>query len=128
MSKSLEVFAGNENAHTREVFIRKDGNMRIVFHPNQRKSISKFVVMDVTADQPGYRVEPARLLPRIAFLILRRLFGRAGKVAQWTRTWRCWWQLKNQDGSPIREFRLTRSHNQAVAWEITRLGRQFSEV
>lgn len=29
---------------------------------------------------------------RCAFRLLRRLFGEDGRVAAWTRTWRCRWQ------------------------------------
>ena len=42
----------------------------------------------------GGHVVPAGLLRRVAFRLLRRVFGNRGRAAAWTRTWSGPWLLK----------------------------------
>ncbi|MEM3426669.1 MAG: hypothetical protein QW212_00210 [Nitrososphaerales archaeon] len=39
------------------------------------------------------RIVPENIFLRIFFLLLRRVFGDEGKVADWTRRWSCRWVL-----------------------------------
>lgn len=36
---------------------------------------------------------PKPLLLKVLFLFLRKLFGDEGKIAEWTRSWNCEWEL-----------------------------------
>jgi hypothetical protein len=51
----------------------------------------------------------------LAFWILRKLFGERGRVAAWTRTWRCAWLVK-----VIRcgEWSVFHLRSDAVKWEL----------
>ena len=51
-----------------------------------------------TAVRRGSHVLPQRPFKRLAFRLLRRLFGESGRLADWTRTWKGPWQI---DLSPV---------------------------
>lgn len=58
--------------------------------------------------------EPARSL----FKLLRLIFGDRGKVAAWTRTWRCWWKVTIISTG---RWNIFRDRADAVKWEIERV-------
>jgi hypothetical protein len=39
-------------------------------------------------------IVPANQLKRVAFRLLRRVFGEEGRVADWTRSWLCRWHAE----------------------------------
>ncbi len=66
-------------------------------------------------------VEPAPLYERLAFHLLRAVFGDKGKVSDWTRTWRTLWRVNTKPvGGPI----LTWGHIYPAALNCSTLGRQ----
>lgn len=47
-------------------------------------------------------VEPAAFFLRVAFHILRKVFGEHGRVAEWTRGWKVLWRVNTAPvGGPI---------------------------
>src|SRR5689334_22633966 len=59
-------------------------------------------------------IYPELLLHYAAFWLLRALFGENGRVAAWTRTWRCnWVGVINATGQTMRH----RSRRIIVDWE-----------
>lgn len=68
-------------------------------------------------------IEPCQFALRAVFHLLRWVFGDEGRVAQWTRTWRCLWRVNfrpirgpihscNGDGDRFL------SHTKAVEFEL----------
>ncbi len=57
---------------------------------------------------------PQKPMLRAAFRILRAVFGDDGRVAAWTRGWRCVWEVWIVDGPVIGPYR---SHESAVFGE-----------
>jgi hypothetical protein len=65
-------------------------------------------------------VEPAPFWERQAFRLLRTLFPDTGRVAAWTRTWRCLWRVNTSPvGGPI-----LRGYDYAGSWVLTWENRQ----
>ena len=62
-------------------------------------------------------VEPLGPVRRLAFRALRRIFGGEGRVAEWTRRWRCRWcvDLAPSGGPVLTPFD---SRDAAIAAEI----------
>jgi hypothetical protein len=50
--------------------------------------------MDVREVKRVSYIYPACLWLRIVFILLRKLFGDSGRVAEWTRRWRCLWEVR----------------------------------
>lgn len=73
-------------------------------------------------------VEPVNLSLRRCFRLLRFCFGDYGRVADWTRTWECFWRVDfSPSGGVVHtvdaEGRPFRSHAAAVLFE-----RPFAEA
>lgn len=61
-------------------------------------------------------IEPAQRLRRMAFHALRALFREEGRVAEWTRGWRCRWRVDlRPSGGPVAGSFLFRDN--ALAFE-----------
>lgn len=79
--------------HPLIVQIRPTGKTTLVFHPD--KQAAEAALFDrlgaIIQERRGGHVYPARRAPRLAFRALRRLFGGRGRIADWTRSWRCRW-------------------------------------
>ncbi len=50
------------------------------------------------------RILPANPILRFVFNKLRKWFGDKGRVAEWTRHWRCWWDVHIIDGPVLGPF------------------------
>jgi len=82
--------------HPLVIQIRPDGEVTVVYHPDKQR-----VEVDVVTQALGTareerrfgHVVPRSLILRTAFRILRALFGGAGRIADWTRAWHCWWVI-----------------------------------
>lgn len=65
-------------------------------------------------------VEPDFYLLRVLFHWLRKKFGESGKVAGWTRSWKCLWRvnMKPSDGPILPERWVNRQSalNAEVTW------------
>lgn len=72
----------------------------IAIHPGGKvRSLAYHDAPDLTCLGPGRQwrashVEPVWPVKRLLFHALRRLFGEAGLVADWTRRWRGPWQVR----------------------------------
>jgi hypothetical protein len=61
----------------------------------------KFINCDSEIKRASH-IEPYNLVPRIWFHILRTLFGEEGRIADWTRTWQCYWRVNlSPVGGPV---------------------------
>lgn len=87
MSKALRPAIG---------FVIRDGQMDFV----AVDEISPYLrrLRGSTTTRRLSHIEPACWPLRMAFRLLRRLFGDRGRVADWTRRWPCRWRV---DFSPI---------------------------
>lgn len=79
---------------TLRVRVSADGRVRALYNESLEAYAEKLGLKKVRASY----VEPVNLLLRKAFHWLRKRFGDDGRVAAWTRTWPCRWQV---DMSPI---------------------------
>lgn len=59
-------------------------------------------------------IRPVQQPKRAAFIALRWLFGDRGKVAAWTRTWQCRWEVQFIG---MAERCVFKSRTNAVGWE-----------
>ena len=72
-------------------------------------------------------VEPLKLWQAYAFRLLRKVFGDEGRVANWTRDWKCTWAV---DMRPVGQgvfFPFT-SRAAAIEFEIQHLNKTFLGV
>lgn len=62
-------------------------------------------------------VLPVHLVPRLTFCALRKLFGESGRIAAWTRRWKCPWfvDLAPSGGPTLGPFPV---RSEAIAAEI----------
>ena len=66
------------------------------------------------------RIVPENPLLRFLFLFLRKTFGDKGKVANWTRRWKCRWIVQFKDGKVLGPFNERASALQAEIEELSR--------
>jgi len=71
--------------------IRPDGDMLIIKHPNTEFDTGN--IGEGHGWHTGGHVWPQGKALRLAFKVLRFVFGRKGIVAEWTRTWGGPWVL-----------------------------------
>ena len=77
-----------------------DENGDVLFLASRENDI--FLELGEVVTRRASHVEPASRDQRIAFHILRFLFGSQGRVSEWTRTWRCLWRVNTKPvGVPI---------------------------
>lgn len=80
--------------------------------------------LEVTLDGPvtttrASHVEPFRLIPRLAFRLIRRVFGETGAAANWTREWNVLWRVRFPGSSGWAYGPASRSR--CIAWEVETL-------
>jgi hypothetical protein len=78
--------------HDAELTFDDEGNLVVVYHPNDtevQQIVNEFAT--ITADRRVGHVWPAGAPKRLAFRLLRKVFGSKGALADWTRTWRGAW-------------------------------------
>lgn len=63
-------------------------------------------------------ITPLFLPKRAVFRLLRFLFGDAGRVARWTRTWRCVWKARMVRCG---EWSVFLDRPRAIRWELEHL-------
>jgi len=94
--------------------IKADGTMHVVAHAPD--DLASFRGRVAHSARGGY-VWPQRRLKRFAFRLLRKLFGRNGRIAAWTRTWRGpWTVIVAATGQPLPGTFAT--HGDAVDAEV----------
>ena len=80
--------------HSTKLVIQEDGSLLAVFHPNQVGEVGPLETFGtIEEDRRGGHVWPVNPVKRIAFKLLRQVFGSAGQVADWTRAWRGPWSV-----------------------------------
>lgn len=96
------------------IISKKDGSLQWLNPPP-----FKLPVTEVTR-QRFSEILPTDPVRRCAFRILRKLFGEEGKVAAWTRKWRCLWTAKILLGRWRGSEFVTPFRAAAVEWEHER--------
>jgi hypothetical protein len=82
---------------------------------------------EATDHRRASHVYPMSLPLRILFRALRGAFGDESRVAQWTRGWKCFWQVDlSPVGGPTRKGFFRRDH--AISWEVEWLHKNFLNV
>ena len=88
-------------------------------------STSKFLDADLNVKELGVVVKerasyiyPLDMGRRWLFHFFRLLFGDSGKVADWTRRWKCVWICELADGS---DWKVSDSREDLVDWEHKQL-------
>ncbi len=72
------------------ITLKTDGAVGVVYHPDKQAALVETLTAGIgttTEQARGGHVLPQQTLKRQAFRALRRLFGGAGAVADWTRSW-----------------------------------------
>lgn len=70
-------------------------------------------------------VEPWNLMLRLVFRILRKIGGEHSKLANWTRTWPCWWRVNlSPVNGPIIPIEFA-SRATAIEFEVDWLEKNF---
>ena len=101
-----------------EVYIGADGTAECVYDPHLLPLVAK---LGGQVERISH-IEPTGWSQRWLFHRIRGCFGDDGRMAAWTRRWRCLWRVNfaptggdlcfaNRDGKPFR------SHAAAVAYE-----------
>ena len=106
----------------RKVVVGLDGRVRYLAHEELEDLLDG---EGVTLETRVSHIVPESLLLRGEFVLLRAVFGDSGRVASWTRTWRCWWQvdLRPSDGPVVGGFL---SRDSAIEFEEGWLQRRLS--
>ena len=104
----------------------------VTFSIDEETGEMTFLVNDITKDlaaearstRRASNVEPMDLRLRLAFRVLRWALGDDGNIADWTRTWKCSWELDLSpvDGPKIIGFG---SRSDAIEYEILWLEENF---
>jgi len=94
------------------------GNALLVYHPND-DAVDRLAdaLGETVSDKRGAYVYPLKPAKRALFKALRCWFGSKGKIADWTRRWRCWWVVV-LPGEFVRLPIAYTSHAAAVQAEV----------
>lgn len=86
-----------------------------------------FLEMGKAVKRRASHVEPERLAKRIAFRVLRGVFGDHGRVAEWTRNWSGKWRVDTRPTAGVVLPQLFDSRDEAITAEIEFLNKFFLE-
>jgi len=104
--------------HNLAFTIDQDGNIVLVYHPNDdqtRAVISELAT--VVEDRRAGHVWPTSPVLRLAFRAIRAVFGSRGRMADWTRRWRCRWVVVDAETMTLLPG-VYASHDEAVNAEV----------
>jgi hypothetical protein len=73
-------------------------------------------------------VEPLKLWQAYAFRLLRKAFGDEGRVANWTRDWKCQWIVDCRPINGPLHPQVFSNRAEAIEFEILWLNRNFLGV
>jgi hypothetical protein len=62
-------------------------------------------------------IYPQNFMLRQVFLIIRRIFKNNEKIIEWTRNWKCLWQVEILDGKEKTVFKGFQNRKDAVKFE-----------
>jgi len=121
-AKELKKKYENQS-HVVTITIEENGDQTFL----NTKGSDIFLEIGQTKTQRASHVEPDALLPRLAFHLLRGLFGDKGRVAEWTRNWQILWRVNTKPvGGPILERRFW-NRQFAIEHEVEFLDQFFFE-
>jgi len=60
-------------------------------------------------------IRPEKFWKKAAFIFLRKSFGDTGRIAGWTRTWKCEWRATIISTGQTEVFD---TRDEAIAWEL----------
>lgn len=106
--------------HPLVIDVTPSGGTTLVYHPDKQATDAEALsaaLGSVQDDRRGGHVYPLWPDRRMAFRFLRWLFGSKGRVADWTRTWRCLWVVRLADTGQMLPG-LHCSHTAAVEAEV----------
>jgi len=102
------------------ITLKTDGTAAVVYHPTQQADVADQLTEALgrtVEDRRGGYVYPARPVRLAAFKALRRIFGSAGAVADWTRRWGGdWIVIRADNGKQLPG--VFHSHAKAVEAEV----------
>lgn len=98
-----------------KVFVTKAGEIHCVEH----ESFPLTGIGEVQRRRASY-VWPVHPVKRIAFVLLRLLFGERSRIATWCRSWYGPWQVRFADNPTVVVF-TAQSRRVCIAWEIQQL-------
>lgn len=78
-----------------------------------------------TSKRRASHVLPEHPGKQIAFVILRKLFGETGRIADWCRRWRGPWEVRFAKTPHRVEFRHP-SRRVCIHWEVQQLNKGFA--
>lgn len=94
--------------------IKRDGTLEFLGAPPPR------LALPGATKQRFSEIVPVHPVLLVAFRVLRWMFGEEGRVSDWTRTWKCWWEATILIG-PVRgrKARQWGKHGRAhlIEWE-----------
>ena len=102
--------------------IDTEGNLKCLHTP-----VTKAMFPEPASILRASHVEPVSLSLKIAFKALRIALGDEGKVAEWTRTWDCHWEVNLHPvmGPYVGPFA---TRQDAIDFEINWLNKNFLAV
>lgn len=103
------------------LFIAPDGTVSAV-SDETAEAIAR--TLGRTSKRRASHVLPEHPGKQIAFVILRKLFGETGRVADWCRSWRGPWEVYWK-GERTPAFRHP-SRRVCLAWEVKQLNQRFA--
>lgn len=107
-------------SHPLIIKIATTGATTLIYHPEQQAAPAQALAAGLgqtALDRRGAYVYPQNRQLRSLFKALRRWCGSAGRVAAWTRAWRCRWVVV-LPGECVRLPGVYRRHSEAVAAEV----------
>lgn len=86
-----------------KIVIDTDGQIKFIVHPE----LHAFAEMGNTQSYRASHIEPVNAMLRLAFHLLRNLFGEVGLISDFTRQWPVVWRvnLNLSDGPIIGRFK-----------------------
>jgi hypothetical protein len=103
------------------VTIDEDGDLIFLKTP----SSDIFLELGTVVTRRASHITPRAFFPRLAFKILRGVFGDKGTIAEWTREWSGPWRVDMRPvGAPVIDGDWT-TRQEAIDFEIEYLNRWF---
>lgn len=106
--------------------------MKLYFNQNGTASAVNDSSFDFTViGQPEIKrashVWPVHPVKRLAFRVLRSLFGERGRTAEWCRRWRGPWEVRFADSPRVVAF-THKSRRVCIAWEVMQLNLKLANA
>lgn len=99
-----------------KIRITPDGNIEMIEYKELGGAIASLGT--VTNRRRATHIVPTDYALRIAFKLLRKVFGSTGRIATWTRGWKVQWtvDLRPSGGTVVEPFD---DRQEAIAYEVS---------